>query len=398
MTEKSMHVICVCCGTGFPGGLAQASRMRLVGQAVIEGGGKFSLFHIGGSEFENPGPEGCADRIRYKYFPGATRRPSNPLIRQAVYFWGALKMLAAFTGIKKSAEKPVVYLWVKYGLLGRLLLNGFRLLKIPVVLEFNEWWPGSRSDAERRFAHRMSAGSIPISSEIEKRLTSWAGYGEFPRKMLRLPILIDTKAWSPAAEKSSYRELYYLWCGNAAVAEADVKFMLQALFLVRKQVPDIRLVLAGRASSEIRRTVASLAASCGLPGSSVEVTGYLPTGDLKEMMYNATGLLIPLWNEERSICRFPTKLGEYLASGTPVISSKTGDVGRFVEHGRSALLSDPGDVQGFANNMIFVSADPEKAGQIGVAGRHVAEKHLDFRNYSQSLYNFFMDCAEERPQ
>src|SRR2546429_2660527 len=48
---------------------------------------------------------------------------------------------------------------------------------------------------------------------------------------------------------------------------------------------------------------------------------------------DATALLLPLWDDDRSRTRMPNKLGEYLASGKPVI------VGRRSEEHTSELQS-----------------------------------------------------------
>ena len=82
---------------------------------------------------------------------------------------------------------------------------------------------------------------------------------------------------------------------------------------------------------------------------------------------------------------FPTKLGEYLATGVPVVVTKTGEIPRYLENGKSAYLVAPGDVAGIAEAIRFVLAHPEEAARVGAAGREVARTCFDWRNHSEAL-------------
>jgi glycosyltransferase involved in cell wall biosynthesis len=311
------------------------------------------------------------------------------------YISGAVKMMQRLRKERKSGAELCIYLWVTGGFLSLVLLSGFRLLKIPVVLEVNEWWPGRMNEFYRRCAHRLSDGSLPISTEIEQRLISWDGYRQHPRKIYRLPVLIDTEAWAPQESVPPVQSPYYLWCGNVDASEQDVRFILNAFSLAQKREPEMKLLFCGRTSSEMKQRIHNWADESGLSQAQVCLPGYVTESELKDFMRHATGLLLPLWQEERSLCRFPTKLGEYLASSAPVVSSKTGDVGRFLDDGVSALLNEPGDGAGFAKSLVDLASDTKKAEQIGAAGRRVAKEKLDFRVHQEALYNCFSSCIKK---
>jgi glycosyltransferase involved in cell wall biosynthesis len=122
----------------------------------------------------------------------------------------------------------------------------------------------------------------------------------------------------------------------------------------------------------------------------VDVAGYLPDDQHVRRMREASGLFLPLWaDEERSVCRFPTKLGEYLATARPVITSSVGAVGAYLEPGYAAFLCPPGDVCAYAEAAERIVRDPLEAKEVGRRGREVAQEYFDFRNYSASLGVFF---------
>jgi glycosyltransferase involved in cell wall biosynthesis len=99
-----------------------------------------------------------------------------------------------------------------------------------------------------------------------------------------------------------------------------------------------------------------------------------------------------LFDDDRSRTRMPTKLGGYLASGTPVITCNVGDLTYLLSHGRNAYISAPGDDLAFAENMCSVLHDRVTARKIGAAGRHVCEAEIHYEVHSARLADFFSAC------
>jgi peptidoglycan/xylan/chitin deacetylase (PgdA/CDA1 family) len=88
----------------------------------------------------------------------------------------------------------------------------------------------------------------------------------------------------------------------------------------------------------------------------------------------------------------PNKMGEYLASGRPVVTCKIGDLTNFLIDNVNAYLAEPGNERDFAAKMIAVLQDPARAEQIGAAGQHSCLAHLDYRAHVGGLSRFFICC------
>jgi glycosyltransferase involved in cell wall biosynthesis len=98
-------------------------------------------------------------------------------------------------------------------------------------------------------------------------------------------------------------------------------------------------------------------------------------------MSRARCLVLPRPDSQQARAGFPTKLGEYLALGRPVVVTKVGEIPRFLEDGRTAYLVETGHVENFANKLREVFADRERAEKIGLAGKEVAKSCFDWRNH-----------------
>ena len=123
----------------------------------------------------------------------------------------------------------------------------------------------------------------------------------------------------------------------------------------------IMVPCSAHAAEEMRRA----ATQCGLRADAdVVITGWISEAARNTRYCQASGLLLPLWDDDRSRTRMPTKLGGKFASGVPVITCPVGDLGRLLTDGETAFLCRPGDVEAFASRMVCAVTDPELAKRI----------------------------------
>ena len=81
-------------------------------------------------------------------------------------------------------------------------------------------------------------------------------------------------------------------------------------------------------------------------------------------------------------------------AGTPIIASRTGGIPEIVEHKKSGLLFEQGDVQGLADSILFVIDHPERARQMAAeANRHI-QRYLNDDRYFQSFINIYEELLQ----
>ena len=88
----------------------------------------------------------------------------------------------------------------------------------------------------------------------------------------------------------------------------------------------------------------------------------------------------------------PNVLLEAMSMGLPVISSKMAGVPEIVFDGETGYMTEPGDVDGFADAVVKLWSDPETYKKMGKAARKLMEEKFDkaiqfeeFRNYFHSI-------------
>ena len=85
---------------------------------------------------------------------------------------------------------------------------------------------------------------------------------------------------------------------------------------------------------------------------------------------------------------FPFKLGEFLATGKPVIASRVSDVERFLVDRESAMLIQAGSSEAIYKAAEFLLENPEAARAIGERGREVANASFNNEQQGKDLLTF----------
>jgi glycosyltransferase involved in cell wall biosynthesis len=139
----------------------------------------------------------------------------------------------------------------------------------------------------------------------------------------------------------------------------NVKRLIQAYALARRQGVDIPLVLAGQ-PSWLYRDVLELPRKLGIE-EHVLVTGFVPYEDLPAVYSLAVAVLFaPLYEG------FGLPVLEAMACGTPVVTSNVSSPPEIAGH--AALLVDPLDVEELAAAIVRVADERELRERLAAAG------------------------------
>jgi glycosyltransferase involved in cell wall biosynthesis len=117
-------------------------------------------------------------------------------------------------------------------------------------------------------------------------------------------------------------------------ARWGVDLSIRAMPLLRRQIPDIRLLIAGRGPAE--QALRQLALSMGVD-DCVHFEGFVPYPDLPNLLAQAD---IGIATSRRNLFRqyaSPLKIVEYMAAGLPVICSGGGEAGMMIEESKAGI-------------------------------------------------------------
>ena len=129
-------------------------------------------------------------------------------------------------------------------------------------------------------------------------------------------------------------------------------FLINSIYLVRNFIPDVTLHIVGKVvDKSYYRQLVNLVNERNL-SSSVHFKLELPDSQLLKEFKECEIFSLASKEETR-----PRAMLEAMASGTPIVSVKSGGIPYLIENGKLGLLSDQGDLVRFSKNLVLLMKD-----------------------------------------
>lgn len=389
----------------FPNGMATSSRARLVARALVESGVCVRVLSLQAvdrpSRVENTVVRGEHMGVPFEYLCGTTVRHDSFIARRLIASWGWVHGAMRLVQLRREGLLDLVLLWfwtprpaVRLWCFTALL----RLLRVPVVREVNESPWSQKVDAstlERLWSPLAGMdGAMTISADLHE----WAARETRARPhfgIVDVPILVDVDEQKPHDYPTG--EPLVVFAG-APDYKATIRFILAAMQEVWRSHPECRVAITGAAADDPRAEWLQAELRRGGLVDRVDLVGYLSRDRLLQLYGRAHALLIPLFDDQRSRARFPTKIGEYLAAVRPVVTNSVGEISRYFTDGVNAVVCPPNDPVAFGRAIAGLLDDPARAALIGHRGRQVAETQFHYALHGAAMARAFADIAAIRAE
>ena len=203
-------------------------------------------------------------------------------------------------------------------------------------------------------------------------------------------MIVDPKRFT-SLKKQKVDIRYIAYCGTASNNKDGVDELIKAFAIVAHQHDDIKLMIIGKTpSKEDESENMLLIEQLGIK-DKVIFTGIVESEKMPQLLKNAEMLALDRPDSLQAQCGFPTKLGEYLLTGNPVVVTKVGDIPKFLVHEESALLANQRDPQDFAKKIQWVLDNPILAKAIGENGARVALREFNSNHETYKMINFIFN-------
>lgn len=171
---------------------------------------------------------------------------------------------------------------------------------------------------------------------------------------------------------------YIAYCGNINKDSKDgVGDLIKSFVLYHRIFPDRKLYIIGPiVSREQKEEYDNYLKSCNI-FDFVVFTGSVSPFEIPQYLVDAEMLVLARPDNLQAKYGFPTKLGEYLLSGRPVVVTNVGNICDFLVDGQSAYIAKPGDINNISNKMIEISKNEFLATRVGEKGKISALTYFD---------------------
>lgn len=227
---------------------------------------------------------------------------------------------------------------------------------------------------------RRIAGVIVISQNLKDYFIH---NGVSPEKIHVVNMIVDTSRFEKVKREPT--EKYIAYCGTASNNKDGVDELIRAFAILTNNHPDYKLYIIGETPSKDQRfSNLELVKSLGIE-NKVVFTGIVNRNEIPQLLKNAEILALDRPDNLQAKYGFPTKLGEYLLTGNPVVVTRVGDIPLFLKDGESAFIAEPQNAQCFANKLSLAIEHPNKAKTVGENGEKVAKQSFNYLTETKKI-------------
>ncbi len=215
-------------------------------------------------------------------------------------------------------------------------------------------------------------------------------------KLLHLPMTVDlsrfTKQNNPLNE---FKNPYIAYVGSMNDLKDGVSILISAFEEIKNTFNEYTLYLIGPYDYDTPNHLRIIEQK-GLKNRVFWMNVY-GRDKIPNIICNADLLVLPRPDSKQAQGGFPTKLGEYLATGKPVCATRVGEIPNYLTDNQSIFFAEPGSVESFAKAMERALSNTDNAIFVGANGRKVAEKEFNKITQAKNLFDFLKELKTPNP-
>ena len=227
---------------------------------------------------------------------------------------------------------------------------------------------------------------ISISGELKRYYTTLCFKPTFI-----LPVIVDVSRFTEIVVSSPKIEDKYLcYMGNMELSKDDVDNIIKAFSLLDEKFNSIKLRLYGNPCANTKKYLEELIISLNLQ-DRVYLMGRVDSQQVPQILKNAYVLVSSQPNTKRAAGGFPTKLGEYLATGVPTLLTDVGENGKYVNNNHHVFFSKPDDYVAYAKRLSDILNNYDLAINIGLNGKKYILENYSHLKKGEELLKFLKE-------
>ena len=377
----------------FPFGMAQTNRIIAMAKGLIHAGADVELVVSKATELgkpKNTAASGNYQGIKFTYATGTPIRPHGIARRAFLFYKGILGTMRFIIKENKKQKIDVLFMGVYSNLITYMVFLLTRLLSIKYIQERSEYpflsYSGSIAGRLKlrfylRFICARFDGFLVISSALENYFRPFM---KKDAKKHLMPILVETERFS---QTDSHSRNVISYCGSMQGTKDGVPLLIDAFSKIASQFPETDLQLIGPTNFEGFSHLQAQINDLGLTNRIV-FTGRVERDEMPGLLQESRILALARPPSKQAEGGFPTKLGEYLATGRLSVVTSVGDIPDYLVHTKNALLAEPGNVEDFAKQLEYGLGNENVRTTIGREGRMLAENVFNYKVQGDKLFNW----------
>ncbi|MHA2221054.1 MAG: glycosyltransferase [Candidatus Thorarchaeota archaeon] len=291
--------------------------------------------------------------------------------------------------VSRTIGKPVYFTAHSLGAWKRQLMDGFSK-KMEEKYQFEK-----RIEEELKVFQAVNGQTATTKAQLQIMESLYNFQSE---NTMIIPPGVDVEAFHPG-KTSENPELptNYIFCLSRIDENKGHELLLNAFDIVRRNLPEIHLVIGGGSprpkprEKQLLNRIEKIIDEKGMR-DRVHLVGYIPDEKIKSFYQQARVFVLPSTFEP-----FGMTALEAIACGTPAIVSKFAGVSEFlidIDH-TDSIVTNPTDTQKFASAILEILEDQKLAEQIGLEGMKTVRKSFSWDAIAEMHLLFYENFMQK---
>ncbi|MDY0285423.1 MAG: glycosyltransferase family 4 protein [Kiritimatiellia bacterium] len=232
------------------------------------------------------------------------------------------------------------------------------------------------------FSYRLFTGMIVMTNELKNLFISLK-----QNNLFLLPMTVEIDRFKDIKKNANKNKIIFKYCGGGNYQRDGLDIMVNAFIGLRDYYRNFEFHIIGpiNKNSDYLNKIIHLVKERDITDKILFI-GKKDSNEIPVLLMEAD-FLIMAPPENFSSGGFPTKLGEYLATGKPVICTSVSEVPLYLNNTNSIIIK-PNNKKELIDVLSAIIQAPMKYEKIGKNGRLIAEKIFNINAHSNSLIKF----------
>ena len=190
---------------------------------------------------------------------------------------------------------------------------------------------------------------------------------------------------------------YIAYCGTICKHKDGVDDLIKAFEVVHQKHPEYKLYLIGafEALYGDEEYLRNMVKEKGL-NDVIVFTGRVKPTDIPGLLANASILALARPVNPQTQYGFPTKLGEYLCTGNPIVLTEVGEIGMYMKDHINCIFAKPDNHIDFAEKLLWTIENYDEAKNLGEAGRSLVDSDFSILAQTKKAIDFMERVIEQK--
>ena len=391
---KNVKRVAIICGYSFPEGLAPSTRVLTYAKGLSENGVEVSIYVYFPTD-RNPSRfsvDGSIDGVSYHY-PNTRQYPENLILRKLCHFYYMFITVKKYYLRHKIENYNITIIssdWFRILYFFIPILNFLNTkivfiadeYPVPIRVRLKNKLPKWRKVLFRIILNRVD-GMIFMTNNLKEFFNTIVLKPSFV-----LPSITDLSRFSERTIIRKDLPKYICYMGNMELSKDNVDNIIEAFNLIKNKYIDFQLHLYGAPNSKDLKIINQLITKYNL-SERVFLKGVISNKKVSLVLSESILLVSSQPDTKRAHGGFPTKLGEYMATGVPMLVTDVGEISKYVTHGLNGWLAKPENPIDYAMKMEFIFDNYTEALNVAANGKKYVYENFDSNLVTKEMIFFF---------